>query len=154
MRKKIIYLIISIIIILFLVLACSHKSAISSDKFTRITQRYHLKVINATKQFSSMEHIKNVSIAESEDYWQIEFYVFDSYRDALNMFRDNHKELKKYKNTNQLYSDYHSGRCSNITVISNQVYMHSSLINNTLLYVSAPVDYQKDVEKVLKALKY
>lgn len=152
MRKKL--FIIIVLLLSFCLTGCSIKRTITPEKFKSITKNYKLSSKDVSSHFKNVEQIKSVIVADSDDLWNIEFYVFKDNDSAKDMYKKN----KKYYNENKTTAkstDIHSTRNSDdFTVVGVESYMHVCRIKNTLVYVYAPIDYKVDVEKVIRALKY
>jgi len=152
MKRNII--IVVIIISVFLLTGCSNKRTLNDSKFIDITKNYKLKSKDVSKEFEKIKSIKNVTIAESDDLWQMEFYTFDGRDSAKKMYKSSHSSYKDAKSSS-IYADESSSRkYDEYTLVTEENYLHVCRVNNTLLYVSVPIDYKVDAEKVIRALKY
>ena len=152
MKKYIFVILLSLCV--FMTSGCVNKSTLSTKKFINITSNYKLKSNDITKQFTSNKDINKVLLAEGEDGWQVEYYIFDNRDAAKKMYDNNMKYYNDYKKMSKYHDNSTSKNRDEYTLIDEETYIHVCRIKNTLLYVSAPIDAKTDVEKVLRALKY
>jgi hypothetical protein len=151
--KKCFYVIIGLIFV-FCLTGCSSKKAISSDKFMSIAKNYKLEVTDVSNHFKNVNEIKSAAIAESDDLWKMEFYVFNDKDAAIDMYNNNKKFYNNNIESSKSAKENSSRNTNDFTLVSDEFYMYVSRVKNTLVYVYAPIDSRTDVDKLIRALKY
>ena len=154
MKKKDLIILSIFIFILLILSSFLFKRRIDTEKFIKICINYDLKTMDVTNQFNALRNMKSATIAESKDAWQIEFYEFNEKKDAKEMYNNN---LVDYRNLlpNSVSSSKNDMLFSSeFTVVTTTRYYHVCRIKDTILYVNVPMEYQKEVEKIIKKLGY
>ena len=154
MKLKDIIILGIIFILIILLFVFTQKKAVSSVEFVNIAEKYHLKTFNMTKQLDSIDSIQEAIFAESEDHWQIEYYVFNSTKDAIQWFHYNQKEQNSKYTNPKFFDEHHHKNTNDYTIITYQSYIHVSQIKNTLVFANVPIEYMNDVNKILNKIKY
>lgn len=143
------------ILSLFIITGCGKKEALVTKDFNKICEDNDLIITDAKDQFEDVSYVKDASIASSIAGWQIEFFTFEDEEHAKDMFDKNKKDFEESKdgkivtekNINvENYSTY------SLTTSSN--YMYISRVDNTVIYLKVSESNKKDVEKIIKQLKY
>ena len=153
MKKK--DLIITLIFILIILILSSFffKKKIDTKKFIEICDRYELKHYDLSKQITD-EKVKEATIGESIDLWQIEFYILNSNRDAKEMYKKNLDTYNTFAKGSVSSSKRSFIGYNEFTVVTNYRYYHVCRVKNTLLFVNVPMEYQNDVKEIIKKLGY
>ena len=150
--KKYIYVVLCFIM-LFGLTGCG-KKVISPDKFMSITKNYKLEVDDISSHFKEVKQIKNAFVAESDDLWKIEYYVFDNNDSAKDMYNKNLEYYNENKASCKSADEKSSKNIDEFTLDDVEYYMYVCRNKNTLIYVYAPSNSKTQVDKVLRALKY
>ena len=144
-------------IFIFIILILSSfflKRRIDTEKFISISDKYDLKIMDVTNQFAAIKTMKKATIAESKDAWQIEFYEFINKKEAKIMFQNNLQDYNNLKPGSVSSTKKDLLTSSYFTVVTSTRYYHVCRVKDTILYVNVPMEYQKDVEKIIKRLGY
>ena len=152
--KKIFYLGLMVPFILLALTGCAKKTSISTNDFISKTKSEGYQVADATSQFSEYGYVKEATIAQSPEGWQIEFYILQDESYATGMFNNNKSKFESYKNNVSMQKSLSTKNYSTYTLTSNGYYMHLCRIDNTLLYVKVKDVYKSSAEKIIKKLGY
>ena len=151
MKKKV--FILGIIALIFLT-GCNNKTAITTDIFTEKAKENGLLITDAISQFKDATFIKNATIAQSVDGWQIEFYILEDENYASSMFEKNKLTFESEK-TNTSIEKRINGKSNNrYELTTNNSYMYLSRIDNTLLYMKSDISNKDNIKSFVKILNY
>ena len=154
MKIKDIIIIGIFILIIILLSSFFFKKKIDTSTFVSVCDQYELKHYDVTKQFESLKTVKEATIGESSDLWQIEFYVLNSNKAAKEMYDKNFLEYNSLVKKSVSSSKKGFLSYSEYTIVTNYRYYHVCRIKNTLLYINVPMEYQKDLEEIIHKLGY
>ena len=154
MKAKDIILLCIVLILVVLLFVFNQRKAITSEEFIKVTESYHLKTFYMTKQFDSIKPIQEAIFAESEDNWQIEYYVFDSTKSSIEWIHNKEKEQKLNYPRPKLFDENHTRNTNNYTIVTSQSYIYVSQIKNTLIFINVPIEYMNDANKIIHKMKY
>lgn len=154
MKIRDIVLFVIFILLLVLLFFVSQKHPLTADEFTKISEQENLKVLHVEKQFHSNKDIENAIIAENEDYWQIEFFTFKTKKAAKEFYKKEKESILQSKARSDLDYGHNRFSYSDYTALLSQSYAHVCFVDNTVLYVKAPLMYRSDIESMLKKYKY
>ena len=154
MKKRRIVLCVVCFLMLFALTGCGNKAAITTSDFKTVAEGHNYIITDAVSQYAAYDYIKEVTIAQSSDDWQVEFYVLDNAANATSMFNTNKATFESYKGNSSSESSTSIGNHASYTLTSSGYYMHLCRIDNTLLYVSVPDTYKNDVKELIEELGY
>lgn len=153
MKKRNVILMMVFIVLLALS-GCGDKTAIATSDFTSVAESHSFITSDASSQYSSYEYIKEATIAQSPDGWQMEFYVLDNEANAVSMFNTNREIFEGYKGNSSGETSSSTGNQSSYSLSSSGLYMHLCRVDNTLLYVKVDADYKDDAKELIEELGY
>lgn len=139
---------------LFALTGCGSKQVITTSDFKTKTKSLNYNTADVISQYSSYEYIKEATVAQSSDGYQVEFYVLDNVDNATSMFNTNKSTFESYKGNFSSESSSSMGNYSSYTLTSGGYYMHLCRVDNTLLYVKVEDTYKEPVESLIKELGY
>ncbi len=146
--KKIIKLFTCLLIIVTLS-GCGSKKALKSNDIKNKLSNLGF-TINDVTSYMEDKNIKNVITANNGKY-QIEFYTFDSKKDAKKAYETNVKNFSiNKKNKKEKHEDNYDKFTQELSDTYNMVIR----LNNTLLYSSINLEYKRDLNKTIKNLGY
>ncbi len=146
--KKIIKLFTCLLIIVTLS-GCGSKKALKSNDIKNKLSNLGF-TINDVTSYMEDKNIKNVITANNGKY-QIEFYTFDSKKDAKKAYETNVKNFTiNKKNKKEKHEDNYDKFTQELSDTYNMVIR----LNNTLLYSSINLEYKRDLNKTIKNLGY
>lgn len=146
--KKIIKLFTCLLIIVTLS-GCGSKKALKSNDIKNKLSNLGF-TINDVTSYMEDKNIKNVITANNGKY-QIEFYTFDSKKDAKKAYETNVKNFSiNKKNKKEKHKDNYDKFTQELSDTYNMVIR----LNNTLLYSSINLEYKRDLNKTIKNLGY
>lgn len=139
---------------LLFVTGCLKKNLISCDDFTEILKDNSYTVTDISEQYTTYDYIKNVVIAQSDDGFQIEFYVLESKDSAKKLFNNNLSKFESLKEGSSTEVSTNMINYSTYALTSGGYYMYISRVDNTLLYVNVDEQYKSEVKDIVKKLGY
>ena len=139
---------------LLILTGCGNKTAIDTNKFKSIVENHNLVTSSALAQFSEYNYVKEATIAQSSDNWQIEFYVLDSVENAISMFNTNKAKFENSKGSVNSESSVSLGNNSSYTLNSNGYYMHICRVDNTMIYAKVSDNNSKAAKDLITELGY
>ena len=158
MKKKNIFLGIVCFLMMFLMVGCGKKTAITTSDFTNIASQNNLQTASIIDRFTEYAYIKEATVAASVNNntaeWQLEFYVLDSTDNASGMYNNNKSIIENSNTSGSTHSEVSLNNYSTYTSTTNDNYIYLSRVDNTFLYVNVPKAYKDNVKKVIKELKY
>lgn len=154
MKKKDFILLIILFLLIIIFISFLFKRKGTTDSFISICNDYEYNSLDVTKQFDNSSHVKKASICESDNYWQIEFYVFGTTNDSKTMYDKHFDNNKNFKNNSVLFNKKNIFNFSYYSIETNSQFYYSSRIGNTLLYVHAPREYKDEVIKYIHKFGY
>lgn len=151
--KKITIAVISILI-LFTLTGCGNKKVITVEAFEEASKKHGNEVIDITDQYQNYDNVEKVMISKSNEDWNVELYILNTKESASSMFNLNKETFEKEKKEINSQSSSSFGNYETYTLISNDYYMHTCRIENTLLYVKTKKENKEAVQKLIKDLEY
>jgi len=132
------------------------KKVLTPDEFMDIMVAEGYNIYDISSQLTIYEDIETVYVATTGDeLYQIEFYKLCDEEAADALFVGNQVMFEEYK-SGAAYTDYDLSLANfaiyKLTV--NGRYMVISRVENTMVYVDAPVEFKDDIDAALKALGY
>ena len=152
MKKKILLL---GIFMLLLLTGCDggvHEVKNISD-FETTAKSNGFTVVNNKDSYGEVSYIKEAVKATTSDI-VIEMIVYDNADDAEKVLEEHIKSFNLLKSTGAAEKKQTGDNYHKYFLISNNYYMVSSRIDNTLIFCKTLVTNKEDVDKVLNALGY
>ena len=149
--KKIISVLIGAILI-FALIGCGSKKAMTVEDFESKMGKNGYEVINITSQYPS-KAIKDVLIARKDGY-QIEFFVVENVDVAVSSYNLNKETFEKSKGNKSVQTQKTMGNTSRFTLKANAKYKVISRIENTFIFINAPQEKSEEIDTVLKELNF
>lgn len=149
--KKIISVLIGAILI-FALIGCGSKKAMTVEDFESKMGKNGYEVINITSQYPS-KAIKDVIIARKDGY-QIEFFVVENVDVAVSSYNLNKETFEKSKGNKSVQTQKTMSNTSRFTLKANAKYKVISRIENTFIFINAPQEKSEEIDTVLKELNY
>lgn len=148
MKKK--RIILGLLLIVLLLCSCKRNEIISEKEFTKIAKNHRLTVVDVKEQFEMKKQVKEAYVADSGKNWQIEYFIFDTEDNAVDMFNKNKGDFKSLKGKN----DKEIEKKSMYTTTTNDYYMYLSMVENSVIYIKVPVKIKDEAKEIIKELKY
>ena len=152
--KKFKLVVIMCLVMTFLLVGCGDKTALTSAGFTETMEGKEFRVADVSSDYADYDYIDSVTIAQSADGWQIEFYVLEDENYAQGMFNENKSFFESTKGNSSSESSVSVGNHSSYALTSGGVYMCVSRIDNTLIYTRVDSEYKNTVKDIVKELGY
>lgn len=152
MKKKILLL---GIFMIFLLTGCgggTHEVKSISD-FETAAKNNGFTVVNNKDSYDEVSYIIDAVKATTSDI-TIEMVVYDNADDAEKVLKEHIKSFDLLKSTGATEKRQTGDNYRKYFLISNNYYMVSSRIDNTLIFCKTLVTNKEDVDKVLNALGY
>lgn len=152
MKKKILLL---GIFMIFLLTGCgggTHEVKSISD-FETAAKNNGFTVVNNKDSYGEVSYIIDAVKATTSDI-TIEMVVYDNADDAEKVLKEHIKSFDLLKSTGATEKRQTGDNYRKYFLISNNYYMVSSRIDNTLIFCKTLVTNKEDVDKVLNALGY
>lgn len=154
MRKK--YLLLFLVICLFIT-GCKNKTKEikTTDDFISVCINNDFNVENNIHTYKDSSYIKNAVIAKKNDDIQIEMIVYDTIENAHKIQEEQIKKFNLLKNTGSGGEKKDKGKnYYKYFLISNNYYMVSSRIDNTLIFAKIPFKDKDQLDTILNDLDY
>ena len=139
---------------LFVLTGCGNKNVITTNDFISKTEKLGYTTTNVIEQYASYSYVKEATVAQSSEGYQVEFYTLDDEANATGMFNTNRSTFESYKGNSSSESSSSMGNYSSYTLTSSGYYMYLCRVENTLLYVKVNDTYKDSVKKLIKELGY
>lgn len=157
MKKITLYFISALIILICIVgiifiLSKYNNKVLTNNTFIKKMKNLNFEIYDAKKQFGD-DIIKSATVAYTSNY-QIEFIVFKDVDSAKNAFVINKENFASNKTENDIEKSNSNDSYSLYYLTTSDKYMYVKRINNSLLYLDVDGNYKKDVDAVIKRLKY
>lgn len=149
--KKIISILIGAVLI-FTIIGCGNKKAMTAGDFENKMGKNGYEVINITSQYPS-KAIKDVLIAGKDGY-QIEFFIVENVDVAVSSYNLNKETFEKSKGNKSVQTQKTVGNTSRFTLKTNSKYKVISRVENTFIFIIAPQEKSEEIDTVLKELNY
>lgn len=156
LKKKMIYLSVVCLIILFSITGCTKKNALTVDEFNKIARNQDFSVTE-NKEFDADTYIDVIegSKAKFSNKWEANFFVLSGDQDAKIMFEKDKNIIKVHERggkTVRISNDFPNYSTYKLT--TNENYYYVCRVDNTVLYINAPKQYKDDIENFIEKLGY
>ena len=142
------------IIIVLALTGCGKKKAITTSEFISKTESLGFTTTDATSQYAEFDHVKEATIAQHPDGYQIEFYSIDNEANTKGMFTTNKNTFEASKGNGSAESSVSLGNYATYSLTSDGSYMYLCRVDTTLLYIHVEDTYKDSVKDVIKELGY
>jgi len=151
MKKRIlgVLLVVSMLLILC---GCSKKDPITADSFKLTMEDLGYKITDATGQFAG-QPVDSVQLALKDDY-QIEFYVVSSVDQAQSAYNQNKTNIENVKTSSSSMKSIELKNYSYYSVTTGEKYYVVSRVDNTFIYIAAPVKDKDEISDIVSKLGY
>ena len=149
MKKKILLGILCFVMVISLT-GCLSKEAITTSKFIGVSRKHNYILGDVTSQYETYGSIKEATVSQADGF-QIEFYVFESEKDAKGMFSANKTKFSKTSGTN---FSAKVGNYETFKLTNDDNYMYLCRVDNTLIYVNADAKYKDQIKEFINELGY
>ena len=154
MKIKTILLSIICFLMLFTLTGCAKKTVLTTNDFVSIAKKLEYTTEDVTDQYASNNYIKEATIAQSSDGYQVEFYVLSDEGNATSMFNTNKADFESFKGNMSSETSVNLSNYSTYTLSSSGYYMHLCRVDNTLLYIKVQDTYKDSVKTLIDELDY
>ena len=146
---KNVFKICSLMLVFFMLCACAPKKALTTNEVSNVLEK-HGFLLNDETSLMEDKTIKYVGSANNGKF-QIEYYVFNNEKDAIEAYQNNKKSFESNKvkgkeKSKDVYNKYTQKLDDTYNVIIR--------VENTLLYSSINIEYKKDLNKIINDLNY
>ena len=141
-------------LILLILTGCGNKKVITTNDFKDITSNYGCASTDVLSQYAAYPYVKEATIAQNFEGWQVEFYVLDNVSNAKGMFETNKNNFIAKKANSSLETSANLGNYSSYSLTSGGYYMHVCRVDNTLLFVNVSENYKDKVKSLIDELGY
>ncbi len=154
MKKRNILIGLICLLMVFVLTGCKNKTAITTSDFKTKAEGLGYTTADVLDKFSTFEYVKEATVAQSADGFQVEFYVLDNESNATGMFNTNKTSFESSKSGVSSESSVNMANYSTYTLTSNGYYMHLCRVDNTLLYVKVKESKKDAAKKLIDDLDY
>lgn len=145
-----------LIVMLIGLAGCSlmeEKAKLTLDNFKEKMESNEFVVIDVSTQLADQKQIEGAYIAQKDGY-QIEFFDLDSSENSIGMFNYNKSLFDKEKDASSMSSSINGKNFSTYTLKTNSMFKYISRIDDTMIYLNIPEEYEEDVKLILEGLGY
>lgn len=152
---KKIYLTLLLILSIFIT-GCSKESkeAITTDSFNTLVKSNNFTYEDNLPSYSKYSYILNASVAKYNEDISIEFITYDTVENAEKVQDSQIKSFNTLKSTGAAETKNKGKNYYKYILISNNYYMISSRIDNTLVFCKTPLTNKDNVEKIINSIGY
>jgi len=156
MKKTAAFVLVMVILCSMLCLAgCKEKVSIDAEDFKTAMEAKGYTIADASEQFAEYDEITKVYVAVSGDGgYQIEFYETSIDDAAARLFAGNKSIFEQSAGNASANSSVSAANYSNYKLTADGYYKVLSRIDNTMIYIDAPVEYKDDIKTVLGEIGY
>ena len=155
-KKYLVALSIFIILIMITCTGCGDKNSIAATDFVSTMESNNYYIKDVSDQYAKYELFVDATLAVNPtNEYQIEFYTFTNETDAKNSYdttkQNQYDSLEDSSSSNVSVDINNYSKCSFTTTT---VYFYMCRIDNTMIYVKAPVAYKDEIQKIIDKLGY
>ena len=153
MKKN--YLII-FVVILFTLCGCSNKSkAVKGiDEFNEISVNNDFKVVDNMNSYENIDYIDYATLAVIDDDSNLEMVIYESVDYATKVQEGQIENFASRKSTGATEKKDKGKNYYKYSLISNNRYMVSSRVENTLIFCNTSLSNKSSVDAILEELEY
>lgn len=131
----------------------SSKDTLTETKFESIMTDMNFKVINETIP-EEVDYVISSQKAYKENEYEIYLTIYKDTKTAKNIYNYNKDNMSEYVKGMYSYKDISVNNYSKYTASSNYDYVVLIQHKNTMISISANKEYKKEINKIIKKLKY
>lgn len=147
-----------LIITTCILVGCSGKhTKITKDDFSSIAKDSGFETIeDVTDQFEGQsDFVESATIAENvKNNYQIEFYKLKNESNAKSTFEGNKEIFERQKVSKSKEASVSIGNYEKYSLTTSEEFMYVSRIDDTVLYVNAPIEYKDTISECINNLGY
>ena len=153
MKKN--YLII-LVIVLFILCGCSNKSkeVKGIDEFNEISVNNDFKVVDNMNSYENINYIDYATLAVIDDDSNLEMVIYESVDYAKEVQESQIENFASRKSTGATEKKDKGKNYYKYSLISNNRYMVSSRVENTLIFCNTSLSNKSSVDAILEELEY
>ena len=153
MKKN--YLII-LVIVLFTLCGCSNKSkeVKGIGEFNEISVNNDFKVVDNMNSYENIDYIDYATLAVIDDDSNLEMVIYESVDYAKEVQEGQIENFASRKSTGATENKDKGKNYYKYSLISNNRYMVSSRVENTLIFCNTSLSNKSNVDAILEELEY
>ena len=143
-------------IILFTLCGCSNKSkeVKGIDEFNEISVNNDFKVVDNMNSYENINYIDYATLAVIDDDSNLEMVIYESVDYAKEVQENQIENFASRKSTGATEKKDKGKNYYKYSLISNNRYMVSSRVENTLIFCNTSLSNKSSVDAILEELKY
>lgn len=152
MKNKSILLGIFIIVVVSIVTGCGFYNLLDTEEF-----KEHFGALGYTisDKETALYDSKTYLVATKTDVpYKIEYYEFDEELDAKKVYKKYKDTISNYITTDSQNTETTGSVFSKIVAKSDNEYIIISRVKNSLIFIVSTVEYQQEIDTLLKDIKY
>lgn len=156
MKKTTAIALVMVILCSMLCLAgCKEKVSVTAEDYKNLMEAKGYTIADASEQFADYDEIAKVYIAVPGDgAYQIEFYELTSAEAAMRLFAGNKSIFEQFEGNASTHTSISAANYSNYKLTAGGYYKVLSRIDNTMIYIDAPVEFKDEIKTVLGEIGY
>lgn len=155
MKKKNILLLVLLICVFITGCGNKTKEVTTIDIFNDSATKNGFTVKDNINDYKSDTYITSATLAKYNDDIRIEMVVYDNEENAIKVQDEQIKQFRLLRNTGSGVEKKDKGKnYYKYFLISNNFYMISSRVDNTLIFCKTPLDNKEKVENILNDTGY
>lgn len=151
--KKHITKIICILAMLLVTSGCS-KEVLNTNTFAAILKNNGFNLIDLTEQYKNQNHINKVIIGKNNNEYQIEYYLLKDIETAKSLYNKNVNNISKLNVSTTKQTKLEGNNYLKYTLVTTDNYYVIMQLDNTLIYIESSIDYEDEINEILKEMKY
>ncbi len=143
-------------IILFTLCGCSNKSkeVKGIDEFNEISVNNDFKVVDNMNSYENINYIDYATLAVIDDDSNLEMVIYESVDYAKEVQENQIENFASRKSTGATEKKDKGKNYYKYSLISNNRYMVSSRVENTLIFCNTSLSNKSSVDAILEELEY
>lgn len=145
------------LLLLFILVGCSFNkelNVIDYNKFNNVLINNAFYVDNNSDSYTNSSYIKEAYVARQNDEFMVEFIVYDNDKSAKTVINNHINSFKMLKSTGATEINENGKNYQKYILISNNYYMSSIRVDNTLIFCKTSLKNKDVIEKIYKELNY
>ena len=143
-------------VILFTLCGCSNKSkeVKGIDEFNEISVNNDFKVVDNMNSYENINYIDYATLAVIDDDSNLEMVIYESVDYAKEVQENQIENFASRKSTGATEKKDKGKNYYKYSLISNNRYMVSSRVENTLIFCNTSLSNKSNVDAILEELEY
>lgn len=143
-------------VILFTLCGCSNKSkeVKDIDEFNEISVNNDFKVVDNMNSYENINYIDYATLAVIDDDSNLEMVIYESVDYATKVQENQIENFASRKSTGATEKNDKGKNYYKYSLISNNRYMVSSRVENTLIFCNTSLSNKSSVDAILEELEY